>query len=591
MKERGASLGRRQLLGGLGAAAAAGTAGCVTELWASSTRDAPDQISLTVKSLPADQDAAGIEIARQYAERLQSLGIDASIEPKAESELMTDVLLDQEFDIFVARHPGIEHPDELYSLLHSLFVQEQGWQNPFGITNVTLDDDLTRQRTSDGRTREMAIASALRTAVNIQPFSVIAYPEFLGAADAELQRNWTVPTLQRAVDYLRLSPTDTGDPRDSIRVATRNGAVTGNRNPLAVEQHDRDRILGLIYDRLCRRINGETVPWLARSWRWVGDEDDTESTTAVLNLRDGLQWHDGESITADDVAFTYRFLSDTSMGNANGTVPAPRYRAASSLVSSVTAVSNRQCRIEFDPCSRDVATSAFAVPLFPQHVWSEQTNVIQEYLTRALVWQNRQPVGSGPLAFESATQGQGLTLTRFDDHFLLDGRDLDAPVDEFAGRPAYESLQFSVVPSGPAGIELVENGELDIIGSSLDTGDVPRANRSDSVQLMVGDPREFYILGFNTRSAPLSNPRFRQVLGRLLDRRTITDEIFDSYATPGNAPLVDDQYIPDDLQWSGTSALGEFPGEDGTVDVEAAKQLFRDAGYRYSSQGELLIQG
>jgi len=591
MKERGASLGRRQLLGGLGTAAAAGSAGCVTELWASSTRNAPDQISLTVKSLPADQDPAGVEIGRQYAERLQSLGIDASIEPKAESELMTDVLLDQEFDIFVARHPGIEHPDELYSLLHSLFVQEQGWQNPFGITNVTLDDDLTRQRTSDGRVREMAIASALRTTVNIQPFSVVAYPEFLGAARADLVRDWNVPTLQRAVDYLRLSPTESGDARDSIRVATRNGAVTGNRNPLAVEQHDRDRILGLIYDRLCRRIDGETVPWLARSWRWVGDADDIESRAAAVELRDGLTWHDGEDLTADDVVFTYRFLSDTSMGNANGTVPAPRYRAASSLVASITAVSDRECRIEFEPCSRDVGATAFAVPLFPRHVWSDQTNVIQEYLTRALVWQNQQPVGSGPLTFESASQGQGLTLSRFEDHFLLDGRDLEQPVDEFAGRPAYETLEFSVVPSGAAGIELVENGELDVIGSALDTGDAPRANRSDSVRLMVGEPREFYILGFNTRSSPLSNPRFRQVLGRLLDRRAITDDIFDSYAAPGNAPLVDTRYIPDDLQWSGTSAIGEFPGEDGDVDVETAKQLFRDAGYRYSSQGELLIQG
>ncbi|WP_135822749.1 ABC transporter substrate-binding protein [Halostella litorea] len=589
MKKCGASLGRRQLLAGLGTAAATGAAGCVTELWASSTRNAPEQVSVTVKSLPADQDAAGIEIARQYAERLQSIGIDASIEPKAESELLTDVLLDRNFDIFVTRHPGVRHPDELYSLLHSVFVQEQGWQNPFGITNVTLDEDLSRQRSADGRTREMAIADALRTAVSVQPFSVIGYPEFLGAADGDLVRKWRVPTLQRSLDYLRLGPDVEGASRDRIRVATRNGAVTANRNPLAVEQHHNDRVLGLIYDRLARLIDGEPAPWLAESWRWVGSEGD-ETPTAVVTLREDLSWHDDEPLTATDVAFTYRFLSDTSMGNANDTVPAPRYRDASTLISRVSAVSDRECRVEFNECSREVAATAFAVPLFPQHIWSEQTNLIQEYLTRALVWENREAVGSGPLAFDNASQGQGLTLTRNDDHFLLDGRDLESPVAEFQGSPAYETLEFTVVPSGAAAIELIEDGEQDVVGSSLDANDAPRANRSDSVRLLIGDPQEFYIIGFNTRSAPLSNPRFRRVLGRLVDREAVAEDIFDGYASPANAPLVGTDYVPDDLQWSGTSAVGEFPGEGGEVDVDEAKQLFRDAGYRFSGQGELLIQ-
>jgi peptide/nickel transport system substrate-binding protein len=546
---------------------------------------------VTVKSLPADQDAAGIEIARQYAERLQSLGIDASIEPKAESELMTDVLLDQEFDIFVARHPGVDRPDELHTLLHSVFVQEQGWQNPFGITNVSLDENLTRQRTSKGRTREMTVASALRTAVSVQPFSVIGYPEFLGAADADLVSEWRVPTLQRAIDYLRLSPTETGTARDRIRVATRNAAVTANRNPFAVEQHDRDRVLGLIYDRLCREIDGEMVPWLAEFWRWIESKDKPDQPAAVLTLREDLEWHDGEPLTATDVAFTYRFLSDTSLSSANGAVPAPRYRAASTLVSSVTALGERSCRIEFEPCSREVGETAFLVPPFPEHVWSEQTDLIQEYLTRALVWENGQPVGSGPFAFESAEQGRELTLKRNDDHFLLDGRDLEPPVEAFTGSPTYETLEFTVVPSGAAAIELVENGELDVVASSLEPDDAPRTNRSDSVRLLIGEPQEFYIIGFNTRSAPLSNPRFRRVLGRLIDRGAVADDIFDGYAAPANSVLASSSYLPNDLEWNGTSVVGEFPGEDGEVDVDAAKQLFRDAGYRYGGQGELLIQG
>ena len=580
------------MLAGLGTASAAGTAGCVSELWASSTRDAPQQISLNVKTLPADADTASVQLARQYAERLESVGINADIELKAESELLQDVLINHEFDIFVTRHPGIDNPDELYSLLHSVFVEEQGWQNPFGVTNVTLDERLKQQRTSEGNTRRVAVASILRSAVSVQPFSVVAYPEFLTAVDVEFGSEWTVTPLQRKLDYLRLRPEDPAvEDRGELSVAIMNADITANRNPIAVEYHDRDQFIGMLYDQLAERVDGEVVPWLAEDWRWLDGESDT--STAVVTLREDLQWHDGESITADDVAFTFEFLSDTSMGNANGTVPAPKYRSQSDLVSEASALGARECRIDLAASSLEVAASAFTVPLLPEHVWTEQTELVREYLTRAMIWENRQPVGSGPFVFESATRGESVTLQRFDDHFLRRESDaeFDDPVSQFAGAPRYESLSFTVTPSSAAAIELVEEGDMDIVGSTLESDEAPRANRSDSVRLLVGDPREFYIVGFNTRRTPLTNPRFRQALGRLFDREAIAQEIFDGYAFPSDTPLYDGKYVPDDLTWDGTSAVGAFPGEEGELDATAAKQTFKDAGYRYSSEGELLSQG
>ncbi|NHN48590.1 ABC transporter substrate-binding protein [Halostella sp. JP-L12] len=546
-----------------------------------------------MKTLPADADSASVQLARQYAERLQDVGINANIELKAESELLQDVLINHEFDIFVTRHPGVDAPEELYPLLHSVFVEEQGWQNPFGITNVTLDDRLQQQRTSEGKTREMAIASVLRGAVSVQPFSVVAYPEYLTAVDLEFDSEWNTTPLQTTLDYLRLRPEDPmAEDREELGVAIMDGNITSNRNPIAVEYHDRGELVGLLYDQLAERIDGEVVPWLAEDWRWLDEESEADDTpTAVVTLREDLQWHDGESITAEDVAFTFEFLSDTSMGNANGTVPAPKFRSQSSLVAETSALSERECRLDFEQCSREAATHAFTVPLLPKHIWSEQTELMQEYLTRAMVWENRQPVGSGPFAFESATQGESVTFQRFDDHFLRSEANFDDPVAEFAGAPRYESLTLTVTPSGAAAIELVEEGDMQIVGSTLESGDAPRANRSDSVRLLVGDPREFYIVGFNTRRSPLTNPRFRQALGRLFDRDDIAQEMFDGYAFPGDTPLRGSGYVPDDLEWDGTSAVGAFPGEDGELEVEAAKQMFKDAGYRYSSEGELLIRG
>jgi peptide/nickel transport system substrate-binding protein len=587
----GRSVGRRELLAGLATASVAGSAGCITDLWASSARDTPQQISLNVKTLPADADRQSVEIARQFAERLQNVGVDSTIELKSEVELLRDVLVNREFDIFVTRHPGIEHPDQLYTLLHSIFVEEQGWQNPFGLANVTLDEELEQQRRTGGNTRSLAIQNILRDIVSIQPFSVLVYPEYLTAVGLDLDSTWNVTTLQTPLDYLRLHPdSESADDRDTLSVGLLNGEVTANRNPIAVEYHERSAILGLIYDQIGRTIDGDVRPWLAQSWRWVEDND---SPTAVVRLRDDLTWHDGEPLTAEDVAFTFEFLSDTSMGGANGTVPAPKYRSQSSLVAETEALSDRRCRIEFEPSSKAVAVTAFTAPVFPRHIWSEQTNLIQEYLTQAMVSENRQPVGSGPFAFDSATQGERLTLQAFDDHFLRSegDPDLGSPVDHFRDRPAFDTLECTVTPSGAAAIELIENGEMDVVGSTLGPGDAPRANRSDSVRLLVGDPNEFFMIGFNARQVPLTNPHFRRALARLFDRQQIADEIFDGYALPANTPLRGTEYVPQDLEWDGESAVGAFPGEDGEIDEEAAKEMFLEAGYRYSDDGELLSQG
>ncbi|WP_135534332.1 ABC transporter substrate-binding protein [Halostella pelagica] len=587
----GSSIGRRELLAGLGTAAAAGSAGCITDLWASSARDAPQQISLNVKTLPTDADTPSIIIARQFAERLQEVGINATIEPKSEVELLRDVLLNREFDIFVTRHPGIENPDELYSTLHSLFVEEQGWQNPFGLTNVTLDKQLQRQRTSSGRTRDASIKNALRTTVSVQPFSVLTCPEHLTAVDIELATTWNVTSLKTMLDYLRIRPKETAsNDLDTLRVALLNSEVTKNRNPIAVEYHDRNNVLGLIYDQIGRRIDGDVEPWLAHSWMWL---DNRDTPTAIVRLREDLTWHDGEALTADDVAFTFEFLSDTSMGGSNGTVPAPKFRSQSSLVANAEALSDTRCRIEFEPSSREVAATAFTVPVLPRHVWSEETELIQEYLTQAMVDENRQPVGSGMFAFDSATAGEQLTLQSFDDHFLSQEReqDLEPPVEQFAGGPAYDTLEYIVTPSGAAAIELIENDEMDIVGSTLDPEDAPRANKSDSVRLLTDSSSEFYIAGFNARRSPLTNPHFRRCLARLFDREQIAEDVFDGYATPANTPLHGTEYVPSDLEWNGESAVGAFPSENGDMDVEAAKQLFLDKGYRYSDDGELLSQG
>ena len=210
-------------------------------------------------------------------------------------------------------------------------------------------------------------------------------------------------------------------------------------------------------------------------------------------------------------------------------------------------------------------------------------------MTEALVWNNPNPVGSGPLRFERARPKESFVLRRFEDHFLTGVSPLDE-LGRFAGGFPFDVLEFVLVPSDQAAVELVKRGEADVTGSPLTQREVPDIGRVEDLALSVSRPNSFYHVGYNARTPPNSNTRFRRAVAHLLDKGHVVDEYFDGYAKPAASPLARDGAMAPELQWKGTDPVAPFPGEDGELDVERARELFRDAGYRYANQGQLVTR-
>jgi peptide/nickel transport system substrate-binding protein len=275
-------------------------------------------------------------------------------------------------------------------------------------------------------------------------------------------------------------------------------------------------------------------------------------------------------------------------------VPAPRFRGLSSLVTDAEAVDERTVRLSFVPASRRVAARALTAPVLPAHVWEAKARQATVAgldpgvpVTRALVWSNPDPVGSGPLRLERRRPREALVLSRDDDHFLTrDG--LADYLGPFAGGFAPDRLAFTVVPSGGAAVELVRSGDADATASGVMPADVPEVGRSDALELHVTRPRRFYGVGYNVRRGPLSSPRFRRAVARLLDKEFIAREVFERYGTPAASPLARHQAVAPGLVWNGQDPELPFPGEAGRLDVSRAREAFRSAGYRYSTDGDLL---
>ncbi|EMA65766.1 extracellular solute-binding protein family 5 [Halorubrum aidingense JCM 13560] len=662
-------IGRRKALAGVGTAVL--SAGCIGRVRNIAGRDRPGQLSLEINTMPADNDPNGIRIARQLAENAEAVGIEMQINTMSLRDLRRRVLLNHNFDIYVGQFREAEpfDPDVLYSLTHSRFGAETGWQNPFGFADFGVDELLSEQRTAEGDRRRSVVSELQEALVDRQPFTVVAFPDALTAIRDERFEGWGAQQPLSIEGLLGLehrgsSGDETGDDAETdgdtetdgdgdeadtatLELVTTDQRVTENWNPIAPEYRRYGTFTSLLYDQLVRMDGDEAIPWLAAAW----ERSDPE--TFEVTLRDA-QWHDGEPVSADDVAFTYEFLGDTSMGNVEAPVPAPRFRGRTSLVQSVTAVDDATVRFEIGDVSRRVGLRALQVPILPEHVWRERTSVatiagfeFDGETTEAVVSNNENPVGSGPMRLVEATAEESVVFERNAEHFLVRaGQDggveteaetggettnatvsddgttnmttsdgatnggttndgttesgdgdvtgsssIDGIPERFRGKPAFERLRVEVAPSDIAAVQAVGDGLADATFSNLGPDSVPRLGREADARLVSTRSAAFYHIGYNTRRAPLSNPRFRGVLASLIDKPLLVDEAFEGYAQPAASPLAaSPEWVPEGLQWSedDTDPVHPFLGEDGAVDVEAARDELREAGYRFGENGRLL---
>ena len=610
---------RREALAGIGLGAL--SAGCLGRTRNIAGRGVASQLTLEIDAAPADRDPNAIRVARHLAENLRAVGIDARINTLNRTDLWRKVLINREFDVYVGQflESNPFDPDAMYGFTHSRFVAEAGRQNPFGFTDVNgVDEQLERQRRTE-TDRPAVVADLQRSLCELQPFTVVAFPDSLAAVREERFEGWTDRRPLSAAALLSLDRAETttetdGDggsggnatadagtaDGDTLRLVTTDAQITENWNPIAAEYRREGTFTTLLYDRLALVDGGEVVPWLASDWERVDGE------TVAVDLREA-RWHDGEPVTADDVAFTYEFLRDTSMGSLEAPVPTPRFRGRSSVVRSATAVGDRTVELAVGEANDAAALRALQVPILPEHVWADRTEVatiagfeFDAETTEAVVSTNEDPVGSGPIRFVEATAEESVVFERNDDHFLAradatDGGDGPAAgvPERFRGKPAFDRLRIEVSPSDIAAVAAVGNGVADATVSNLGPDAVPRIGREADARLAAGRAGGFYHVGYNARRAPLSNPRFRAVLASLLDKETLVDEAFSGYAEPAASPLAAaPEWVPDDLRWDDreTDPVHPFVGESGSVDVERAKDRLRDAGYRFDDEGRLLSQ-
>ncbi|MFC4437178.1 MULTISPECIES: ABC transporter substrate-binding protein [Natrialbaceae] len=631
----GDNASRRSVLAAGASGLALLTSGCIDRVGSVVGQDVTDRLALSITTVPADSDREAVRIARHLEANLEAVGADVSIDMRSPSEFLETILIDHDFDLYVGRHPGGFDPDFLYGALHSKYADESGWQNPFGFDETqpeilfenpspsknlsetppggsSMDELLEEQRRADtDDDRKAVIADLLAELVEEKPFDPICFPEEYRVARTEHFGTWDANDeddgasdgyLPTRHGFLNLDP----EPGvDRLRALITDTRATRNLNPLSATIRDRGTIVNLLYDSLLTERDGELVPWLAESVEW-------DDGSLHIKLREECPFHDDDEdeetdryVTAEDVAFTYEFLADTSYGEADTPSPAPRYRSQTSMIDDPSTDivvedfledDSYELRIDVATNIESVARRALTVPILPKHLWKNQVDSRTESADApqgkwGLVTMSNIPAtGSGPFRFQDNSPRESLTLERFEDHFTRDDDDLpDADV---------ESIKFGIDP-GSTAVERVANDGADVTASMLSThalkgrleGDEEWLDGDEASETRWIGPRQsrmFYHVGFNTRTEAFSDSSVRHLVSRLLDKSWIIEDVFGNHAEPVAVPLSD-EWVPDALAMDedDEDPVTPFFGSDGELDVDAARDAFATE-FRYDDQGRLL---
>ncbi len=246
-------------------------------------------------------------------------------------------------------------------------------------------------------------------------------------------------------------------------------------------------LLSVVYERLVRFDDaGQPQPELAESW------DDPDELTWVFTLREGVTFHNGQPLTAEDVKFTFDRIIDPATASAWSTQFEP--------VASIEATDERTVTFTLKtPYGPFLATLSAAF----SSILPKTTEAIDFTSTM---------VGTGAFALQEVQADTQTTLTAHPGYWEPE-------------TPKLATLIYRILPDEPGRLAAIRTGEIGLT-TLADPVSVGSATSSEGVVVLEQDTTDYYLLGFNCKRAPFDTVEVRQALSKAIDRQAIVDAVF-----------------------------------------------------------------
>lgn len=264
----------------------------------------------------------------------------------------------------------------------------------------------------------------------------------------------------------------------------------------------------------------------------------------TIKLRDGVKFHNGDALTAEDAAESLKWMIDPANAFTYATqvdwIGAP---------DNVEVVDDLTLKLNLD--------TPFG--LVPQMLSMERI-LIRSVRNGGTV---EKPWGTGPFVLDSFTPGQEAKFTRFDDYW--------------GEKPNIENLTIAYFTEQNAVTNAIRGGQIDV-AQGIPFPEVPALEADSNLEVLVSDTASYPLIAMNTQEAPFDNEKVREALRVSVDRDRIVSNAFGGFATVAN-----------DFIGKNTSCTPpDLPQRK--QDTEHAKKLLAEAGAE-GAEIELVTDG
>jgi peptide/nickel transport system substrate-binding protein len=286
------------------------------------------------------------------------------------------------------------------------------------------------------------------------------------------------------------------------------------------------QVLENVYDTLVVPSAEDLTFEPSLATEWTTSDDGLEW---VFTLREGVTFHDGSDLDAEDVVYSYTRIIDEELSNS--------FRFAN--VESVEATGDLEVTITLTAPTPNLLANIGGfkgMAVVPSGAADEL-----DLATEA--------VGTGPFTLASTSAG---------------GAQLEAFEDYWGDGPLVAGVEYRYVGESAAALTGLENGDIHWT-DNVPAQSIDGLEGSDTVELGRTGSTDYYYMAFNQTQAPFDDPDVRRAIAFAIDRDAIVE------AATFGAGTVNQTAIPADSFWANDYAPFE-------QDTAQAEQLLADAG-------------
>jgi ABC-type transport system substrate-binding protein len=277
-------------------------------------------------------------------------------------------------------------------------------------------------------------------------------------------------------------------------------------------------------------FDGLPMPVLAQSWTF-----NELTLTWTFHIRQGVTFHDGTPLTADDVVFMFKHAREGTTyssniinafdANANGVC------TAAEMDTAITKVDTYTVTMKMGSAYGLFLTTTAGLPIMPKAIW--ENHLTADGLID-VKWgtDKAATISTGPWKYKEGTSNSYRIMEKYTGYW---GKNQTTPLGYKMYPPNIDQLYFKIYASIDTAILALQSGEVDHLPWAITPGRVASLQADPNIKLFYQSENGYYYVAFNQKFDPMGSLAFRKAVSHVIDKDQIVNVYMSGYGSKGDA--------------------------------------------------------